>query len=82
MREPVKLDLKRKIGMNKLLRLLWELDALKSQTTDEQTLRDFEIYIYDIRRFLGKSSLTPPSLEDIQVYIDDYQRVIKHMKAV
>lgn len=82
MKERVKFDLKRKIGINKLLRLLWELDALKSQTTDEEALRDFEIYIRDIRHFLGKSSLTPPSLEDIQVYIDDYQRVVKRMKAV
>ncbi len=75
-------DLKRKSGINKLLRLLWELDALKGRVTDEKDLRDFEIYTRDIRRFLEKSSIALPSLDEIQVYIDDYQRVIKLMKAV
>lgn len=76
------LDFKRKSGINKLLRLLWELDALKGQATDEKTQRDFDIYIRDIRRFLDKSSFRAPSLVEIQVYIDDYQGVIQHLKAI
>lgn len=76
------LDLKRRSGINKLLRLLWELDALKSRTTDKEALRDFDIYIRDIQRFLDRASFRAPSLDEIQVYIDDYQSVIRHMKAV
>jgi hypothetical protein len=82
MKNQNKLDFKRKSGINKLLRLLWELDALKSQAVDEKTQRDFDIYIRDIRRFLEKSSFRTPSLVEIQVYIDDYQGVIQHLKAI
>lgn len=82
MKNQNKLDFKRKSGINKLLRLLWELDALKSQAADEKTQRDFDIYIRDIRRFLEKSSFRTPSLVEIQVYIDDYQNVIQHLKAI
>lgn len=77
MKNQNKLDFKRKSGINKLLRLLWELDALKSQAVDEKTQRDFDIYIRDIRRFLEKTSYKAPSLDEIQVYIDDYQNVIE-----
>ncbi|NLW47175.1 MAG: hypothetical protein GXY86_07555 [Firmicutes bacterium] len=77
-----KLNLKSKSAITKLLRLLWELDALKSQATDEERLRDFDIYIRDIRRFLEKVSLRAPSLDEIQVYIDDYQGVVEHMKVI
>lgn len=82
MKNYCKLNLKCKSGINKLLQLLWELDALKSQATDEDIIRDFDIYIRDIRRFLEKSSFRAPSLDEIQVYIDDYQGVISHMKAI
>lgn len=77
MKNQNKLDFKCKSGINKLLQLLWELDALKGRVADEKTQRDFDIYIRDIRRFLEKTSYKAPSLDEIQVYIDDYQNVIE-----
>lgn len=73
---------KRKSGINKLLRILWELNSLKNLTTNEKALRDYDIYIRDIQRFLEKSSLATRTLDDIQVYIDDYQGVILHLKVI
>ena len=68
-------------GIYELSKILQELRNLKDLATDEILLRDYEIYIRDIQRFLKKTSQKVMSMEDIQVYIDDYQQVLQIAKA-
>ena len=77
-----KLNKSRKYRIDTLLKLFVELNEMKNKTTDEKLLRDFEIYLRDIKKFLDKAAVTAPSKEDLQVYIDDYEGVITHLKAV
>lgn len=70
----------RKTGINELLKLMQELNRLKNQTVNEAVRKDYEIYIRDIHRFLERAAFTSPSLEDLQIYIDDYQAVVQNMK--
>jgi hypothetical protein len=71
-----KMDNERKRGIKKISELLKDLYSLKKRVVDKSLLRDYDIYIRDIERFLEEASVTIPSLEDIQVYVDDYQSVI------
>lgn len=75
-----KMDSKKRSGIDKLSELLKEIYFLKKQTVDKSLLRDYDIYIRDIQRFLEKASVVTPSLDDIQAYIDDYQGVILQIK--
>ncbi len=68
-------------GIYELSKILQELRNLKDLATDEILLRDYEIYIRDIQRFLKKTSQKVMSTVDIQVYIDDYQQVLQMAKA-
>ena len=68
-------------GIYELSKILQELRNLKDLATDEILLRDYEIYIRDIQRFLKKTSQKVMSTVDIQVYIDDYQQVLQIAKA-
>ncbi len=68
-------------GIYQLSNVLQELRILRDLATDENLKRDYEIYIRDIQRFLKKSSQKIMSLEEIQVYIDDYQEVIQKARA-
>lgn len=77
-----RLNKSRKYRIDTLLKLFVELNEMKNKTTDEKLLRDFEIYLRDIKKFLDKAAVTAPSKEDLQVYIDDYEGVITHLKAV
>jgi len=77
-----KLNKNRKYRIDTLLKIFFELNEMKNETTDEKLLRDYEIYLRDIKRFLDKAAVTAPSMEDLQVYIDDYEGVITHLKAV
>ena len=72
----------RKYRIDTLLKIFFELNEMKNETTDENLLRDYEIYLRDIKKFLDKAAGTAPSMEDLQVYIDDYEGVITNLKAV
>lgn len=77
-----RLNMSRKYRIDTLLKLFFELNEMKNETTDEKLLRDYEIYLRDIKKFLEKAAVTAPSKEDLQVYIDDYEGVIINLKAV
>ena len=75
------INISQKDGIYELSKILQELRNLKDLATNEILLRDYEIYIRDIQRFLKKTSQKVISTEDIQVYIDDYQQVLQMVKA-
>lgn len=80
MKEYVNTTNLRKTGINELLKLLQELNRLKNSATDSTLRKDYEIYTRDIHSFLERAAFASPSLEDIQVYIDDYRSVVQHVK--
>jgi hypothetical protein len=61
-----------------LLDILRAIVILRNQTADENLLKDYAIYIHDIRWFLWKIFFK--TLGEIQVYIDDYQSVLQYAK--
>ena len=67
-----------KNGIHELLKILQELNVLKDLATDESSRKDYEIYVRDVQEFLEKASSNTVSLEEIQVYIDDYQGVVEY----
>lgn len=77
-----RLNKSRKYRIDTLLKIFFELNEMKKETTDEKLLRDYEIYLRDIKKFLDKAAVAAPSMEDLQVYIDDYEGVITNLKAV
>jgi DNA-binding helix-hairpin-helix protein with protein kinase domain len=81
MEHAAEIDILQKNTVYQLSNILQELRTLRDLTNDEDLQRDYEIYIRDIQRFLKKSSQKTMPLEEIQVYIDDYQEVIERAKA-
>ena len=65
-------------AVRRLLKIYDVMKDLYKKAQDEGERRDYKIYIKDIRRFLEHSPAK--NLEDLQVYIDDYQAVIDHAK--
>ena len=68
------------IYIKELLIILREIFTLRNQTVDENLLKDYAVYIHDIRRFMRRVYFK--TLGEIQAYIDDYQAVLQYLKKV
>lgn len=63
-----------------LLIILRQIVVLRNKTGDEELLKDYTIYIHDICRFLRR--LPSKTIDEIQVYIDDYQTIGQYAKVM